>query len=43
MSGALSQSQPTVVRDLPEDERPRERLLRKGGRALSDSELIAVL
>ena len=32
-----------LVRDLPDDERPRERLLRKGGGALADAELIAVL
>jgi DNA repair protein RadC len=31
------------VREMPVDERPRERLLRAGARALSDAELIAVL
>ncbi|KPK34875.1 MAG: hypothetical protein AMJ66_02710 [Betaproteobacteria bacterium SG8_40] len=30
------------LRDLPEDERPREKLLRKGAAALADSELIAI-
>lgn len=39
----MSQRQAVLVRDMPNDERPRERLLQKGGRALSDSELIAVL
>jgi len=32
-----------LIRELPEGERPRERLLRKGGSSLSDSELLAVL
>jgi DNA repair protein RadC len=32
-----------MIRELPAGERPRERLLRQGGGALSDSELIAVL
>ena len=31
-----------VLRDLPADERPREKLLRKGAASLSDSELIAI-
>ncbi len=31
------------IRDLPEHERPREKLLAKGARALSDEELLAVL
>ena len=30
------------LRDLPEDERPREKLLRKGAASLADSELIAI-
>jgi len=30
------------LRDLPEDERPREKLLRKGAGSLADSELIAI-
>jgi DNA repair protein RadC len=32
-----------LIRELPEDERPRERLLENGGQALADSELLAVL
>lgn len=32
-----------LIRELPESERPRERLLKQGSGALSDSELIAVL
>jgi len=32
-----------TIKELPEDERPRERLLRKGGRALSDAELLGIL
>jgi DNA repair protein RadC len=32
-----------LIRDLPEHERPRERLLEQGGRTLSDSELLAVV
>src|SRR5258708_37671002 len=32
-----------LIRELPEGERPRERLLQHGGRSLSDSELLAVL
>jgi DNA repair protein RadC len=32
-----------MIRDLPAGERPRERLLRQGGGALSDSELLALL
>ncbi|MGB6640259.1 MAG: UPF0758 domain-containing protein, partial [Thermoanaerobaculia bacterium] len=32
-----------LVRDLPLDERPRERLLRNGSSGLSDSELVAIL
>lgn len=34
---------PGLIRDLPEDERPRERLLAQGSEALSDAELLAVL
>lgn len=33
----------SLIRDLPEDERPRERLLAQGSEALSDAELLAVL
>ncbi|MFP5284239.1 MAG: UPF0758 domain-containing protein, partial [Thermoanaerobaculia bacterium] len=32
-----------LIRELPEGERPRERLLKQGGDALSDAELLAVL
>jgi DNA repair protein RadC len=32
-----------VIRDLPTDERPRERLLMHGPQTLSDSELVAIL
>jgi DNA repair protein RadC len=32
-----------LIRELPEDERPRERLLSQGSEALSDAELLAVL
>ena len=32
-----------LIRELPEGERPRERLLEHGGRSLADSELLAVL
>lgn len=31
------------IRDIPEADRPREKLLRKGAAALSDQELLAVL
>ncbi|MGD8790233.1 MAG: hypothetical protein PVH05_12200, partial [Burkholderiales bacterium] len=31
-----------ALRDLPEDERPREKLLAKGAEALADAELIAI-
>lgn len=31
------------MRDLPQEERPRERLIRDGSRALSDAELVAIL
>ena len=33
----------SLIRELPEDERPRERLLAKGARSLGDAELVAVL
>ncbi len=32
-----------MVRDLPEEERPREKLIRRGASALSDTELLAIL
>ncbi len=31
------------IQDLPEDERPREKLLKEGGEVLSDAELLAIL
>ena len=31
------------IKDLPEEERPRERLLKRGASSLSNAELIAVL
>lgn len=34
---------PTLIRELPAHDRPRERLLREGGTALTDAELLAVL
>jgi DNA repair protein RadC len=40
----MSDERPSLlIEDLPEDDRPRERLLQKGVRALSDAELLAVL
>ncbi len=32
-----------AIRDWPEDERPREKLLEKGAAALSDAEFLAIL
>lgn len=34
---------PVRVHDIPEDDRPRERLLRRGAEALSDRELLAIV
>jgi len=33
----------TKIKDLPENERPREKLLEKGANYLSDEELLAVI
>lgn len=33
----------TGIKSWPEDDRPREKLLKKGARALSNSELLAIL
>ncbi len=33
----------TGIKAWPEDDRPREKLLKKGASALSDSELLAIL
>jgi DNA repair protein RadC len=35
--------QPSLIAEIPHDERPRERLLRNGPQSLSDAELVAVL
>jgi DNA repair protein RadC len=35
--------QKKTIKDLPEDERPREKLLKYGADKLSDSELLAIL
>ncbi len=46
MTAGSYHSQPTpqlLVRDLPIDERPRERLLNGGAQGISDAELVAVL
>nr|MBO6295028.1 hypothetical protein [Schwartzia sp. (in: firmicutes)] len=32
-----------MVRDLPEDERPREKLIQRGAASLNDTELLAIL
>lgn len=34
---------PTTIREMPPDERPREKLMERGSSALSDAELIAIL
>ena len=39
----MNAPRPSLIRELPADERPRERLLRTGGSALGDAELVAVL
>ena len=31
------------IKDWPEDDRPREKLLKKGAQALSDTELLAII
>jgi DNA repair protein RadC len=36
-------TQPSLIAEIPHDERPRERLLRNGAQALSDAELVAIL
>ena len=36
-------SPPPLLRDLPPDERPRQRLLRSGGPSLSDPELLSII
>ena len=39
----MSESQKKTIKDLPEDERPREKLLKYGADKLSDTELLAIL
>ena len=34
---------PSLIRDMPPEERPRQRLLRSGGHSLSDAELLAIV
>jgi DNA repair protein RadC len=36
-------TKPTGIKSWPEDDRPREKLLKRGARALSNSELLAIL
>lgn len=42
-AGALSGTTALTIRDWPESERPREKLIRRGAHALSDAELLALL
>jgi DNA repair protein RadC len=39
----MSESKTMTVKDWPEDERPRERLLKYGVDGLSDAQLLAIL
>ena len=39
----MAENQKKKIKDLPEDERPREKLLKYGADKLSDTELIAIL
>lgn len=39
----MSIEKPLMMKDLPEDERPREKMLAKGPQSLSDAELLAIL
>ena len=39
----MSLAKPLMVKDLPRDERPREKLLNKGVESLSNAELLAIL
>jgi DNA repair protein RadC len=41
--GIVANGTSTTVRDWPEDERPRERLLKQGPQALSEAELLAIV
>lgn len=42
-SGGLEERRPLTIRELPTDERPREKLLANGPSALSTAELLAIL
>ncbi|HEY3426371.1 MAG TPA: DNA repair protein RadC [Negativicutes bacterium] len=39
----MSPDKPLMMKELPEDERPREKMLAKGSQALSNAELLAIL
>jgi len=39
----MSDSKALMIKELPQEERPREKMLRKGAQALSNAELLAVL
>ncbi|MBP6916054.1 MAG: hypothetical protein KBB93_08125, partial [Syntrophaceae bacterium] len=40
---AIKKTKSTGIRSWPQDDRPREKLLKKGAGALSNSELLAIL
>lgn len=42
-AATAGRARPSLIRELPDDDRPRERLLRHGAAALSDAELVALL
>lgn len=42
-SSTHTSCEPMLIRDLPEDERPREKLIERGSGSLSDSEVLAVI
>jgi DNA repair protein RadC len=42
-SKKLQPSPPPLIRDLPPDERPRQRLIRSGPHSLSDAEILSIL
>ncbi|MBP2625969.1 MAG: repair protein RadC [Firmicutes bacterium] len=39
----MNDSKPLMIKELPQEERPREKMLAKGAQALSNSELLAIL
>ena len=39
----MNESKPLMIKELPKDERPREKMLTKGAQALSNAELLAIL